>query len=727
MNAGILTAFQAKLLESAPPEQLRIGPCVLLDRLGRGEFSETYLAKSPGSLEQIVLKRVRLAAELSDSAFGRSQTLIERLRGLDNPFSIGPHFADRHEGDLILLSRHAAGPNCRELLVRRGRFPVEVVGQIARQLAVGLAALEARGCLHGQIQLTNVRLTASGHAILVDAGLGQALERGLLVRGDVPPEAYEGTAPELIGTGSPKTTASELYAFGCLLWHLLAGRPPFPTGDPLAKLAAHQSRAIPVIGEFAPDTPAPLADAVRALTQRDRSRRPPTFAEVAARFGNVTTRGHRRLGQFRRQFDTAAPLERTPAERRSRFSAATFAAILLTIAGVACIFSDVGLANRLVWLRSATTSVFSRTPAGTAEVTRNTVARPHQAKDATAPGFQPLPKPDADGVVRIDAGPYVAQGLSLVGDLSIRGTGGSASVVVVLDQPLRVICHKFTMHNVVLMRGSSAKPQSNGRPDGLSFGPLLALRSEEAFLDRCAFVPNGSASDQSAVVWSSVGARDPDAGRIRVANTVFLNAGTAVVCASPPSRLEVDNCLKVGGALFDLGEWPRTRDVQISARQLTLRHASALGLVKISMKAVPRAQLRAALDDCVFDLIGAQGGLLCVTSERTPFRHAPPFVVTGSGSVIRPNLPIVAWASSVGPAGRAADLSNAVVEGLAAGEFQFVGKTGTTPRDSAVDARTLQIPRRSDVPPGIAADRLSFLPTAPLGTEPQSATRMLAN
>ncbi len=285
LHAGVITPFQAKVLETSPPEVLRVGPCVLLDRMGRGEFSETYLARTPGGFDHVVLKRLRLPTEEIGPAFERLRALIERLRGLDNPFAIGPHFVEHDGTDLIVLSRHAAGPNCRELLIRRGRYPVDVVGPIARQLASGLAALESRACLHGQIQLPNVRLTASGQAVLVDAGIGQALERGLILRGDVPPENYEGTAPELIGTGQAKTTATEIYALGCLIWQLLAGRPPFPTGDPLGKLAAHQSRAVPDIREFAPDTPPPLAEAVQALTQQDPSRRPASFAEVSTRFG----------------------------------------------------------------------------------------------------------------------------------------------------------------------------------------------------------------------------------------------------------------------------------------------------------------------------------------------------------------------------------------------------------------------------------------------------------
>ena len=447
LHAGVLTPFQAKVLEMSPPEVLRLGPCVLLDRMGRGEFSETYLARTPGGFDHVVLKRLRLPAEEIGPAFDHLRTLIERLRGLDNPFAIGPHFVEQDGSDLIVLSRHAAGPNCRELLVRRGRYPVDVVGPIALQLAFGLAALESRACLHGQIQLPNVRLTASGQAVLVDAGIGQSLERGLILRGDVPPENYEGTAPELIGTGQAKSTATEIYAFGCLIWQLLAGRPPFPTGDPLGKLAAHQSRAVPDIREFAPDTPPPLAEAVQALTQQVPSRRPASFVEVSSRFGAAEFAGHQRLARFRREFATAAPLEKVPVERERRVATGAVLIVFLVLAGAGLSLFGSDMSSRLLWLRTATSSLLSRNSPHAADKVASANHAPVPKHQASL-GLRPLPRANADGIVLLDEGPYEAGNLSYVGDLSVRGSGDSPTVVIVHDQPVEFVCRKFRMERV---------------------------------------------------------------------------------------------------------------------------------------------------------------------------------------------------------------------------------------------------------------------------------------
>jgi eukaryotic-like serine/threonine-protein kinase len=698
LSAGVLTPFQARLLETTPPDALRLGPCVLLERLGSGEFCETYVAVTPGGLDKVSLKRVRPTPDVTSQVFERLQRLIERAQGLESPFVATPHFAERHSGDLIVLSRYVDGPSCRELLIRRGRFPIEVVAQMARQLARGLAALESRGVLHGQIQLANVRVNAAGHAVLVDAGISETLERGLLLRSDVPPEMYEGTAPELIGTGNAKTTASELYAFGCLLWELLAGRPPFPTGDPLAKLAAHRSRSVPDIREFAPDTPQPLADAIRALTNHDSLKRPSSFNEVAIRFGEANQAGERRLMQFRRQFDTAAPLMRPVKERPSRPPMAAVCVVLLLFAGAGLVLSDSSIWSGLKsfrWTKSAQASRVTEQPVA---INRTSVDRASHDVARSVPTLRPLPKPNSDGFVLLDAGPYDARSFSFVGDLSIRGVKSQPAVIVVGERPLEAVCRRFSLTNIALRR------------DGSDDDALLSVRSQDVAIDRCSF---SAARSSQAVVWSAVLARDPDAGRMRLSNSMFFNLGAAVLCKSPPGRLEAENCLKLGGSFFELANWPTSRELQVVARHVTLRRAESLCRVTFSRAGNRKPTARVGLEECAFDLIGSRAALLQVANPGKLGGAAASLVVVGNGSVIRPNIPIAASINDRSSAAVAMDSSSALVEGLSAGDFQFVGEALTASRDSMVDGRSLQIPRQSDATPGIVADRLPFAQTPP--------------
>lgn len=335
----LLTSWQAQTIEADQPELLRIGPCIVESRIGQSHRSATYLARLPDQQGHCVIKRVVVPSELRKPVNDRLKQLIEKSSGLTQSGTIVPHSvsevpdtpipelasseklkesaatrasrqtntvstskkretkagvgrarhkaksvsrerSDKLNTELAIVSRWVDGLSLSEILLRRGRLPAADVDAIARQLLESLAALHEAGIVHGEILLSNIRLLPSGQAVLVDAGVQPAMQPELQISAHVSPEQNDGIAPELIGTGAAATPRSDLYALGFALWQVLAGRPAFPTGDPLAKLAAHQTERLPDIREFAPDTPDQLARTIEWLTEPAPSRRPRNAREL---------------------------------------------------------------------------------------------------------------------------------------------------------------------------------------------------------------------------------------------------------------------------------------------------------------------------------------------------------------------------------------------------------------------------------------------------------------
>ena len=329
----LLTSWQAQAIEADQPELLRIGPCIVEDRIGKSHRSATYLARLPDQQGQCVIKRVIVPSELRKSINDRLNQLTEKSPGLTQPGVIVPHSvsevpdapipelasseklnesaatrasrqtgtvstskkrgtkagvsrarhktkalsrerSDKLNTELAIVSRWVDGLSLSEILLRRGRLPAADVDAIARQLLDSLAALHEAGIVHGEILLSNIRLLPSGQAVLVDSGIRTAIHPELKISAHISPEQNDGIAPELIGTGAAATPRSDLYALGFALWQVLAGRPAFPTGDPLARLAAHQTERLSDIREFAPDTPDQLARTINWLTDPVPTRRP---------------------------------------------------------------------------------------------------------------------------------------------------------------------------------------------------------------------------------------------------------------------------------------------------------------------------------------------------------------------------------------------------------------------------------------------------------------------
>ena len=377
----VLTSWQSQTIELDQPELLRIGPCVVEDRMGQSHRSATFLARLPDQQGQCVIKRVVVPTELRKPVNDRLKQLIEKAQKLSLPGIIVPHSvseisseplpeltssdklkesaatraarqtstvsvrqkngskagvgqvrqklrkpdnqsSDKLHSELAIVSRWVDGLSLSEILLRRGRLPAADVDAIARQLLESLAALHEAGIVHGEILLRNIRLLKSGQAVLVDAGIRPALQPEFQINAHVSPEQNDGIAPELIGTGATATPRSDLYALGFALWHVLAGRSAFPTGDPLAKLAAHQTERLPDIREFAPDTPDQLARMIEWLTEPSQSYRPASAKELLTDGTRDRAKPNRQNNQQSEK--TSASTQKTEsAAKRLRTSATT--------------------------------------------------------------------------------------------------------------------------------------------------------------------------------------------------------------------------------------------------------------------------------------------------------------------------------------------------------------------------------------------------------------------
>ena len=701
-----LTLFQAQLLESAHPEDLRVGPCVLVERLGHGPSATTYLARQRESREQCVLKLIDLPPEQVDTALERLERLIARWVGFAHPHVVPPRGALIWNDRLVAVSRHVPGPHLGELLVRRGRFPATIVLEISKQLIDGLAALESRGDVHGDIRLGNVRLTSGGAVVLVDSGIGPAVAPELTIRADRSPERYDGVAPELIGTGRPPDSTSDIYALGCLLWQLLAGRPPFPTGDPLAKLAAHRTREIADVREWAPDTPSKLAQAIRTFTEHDPAHRPRSFQQIRDRWNPPKRSGRKRLSAFAGRFRTAA--QRTPVATGDPSSARWTVMLILmfVLSGAALTLLDERARHSMLNISHYAVQWMEH---------QTSVSQPSQDVeskkiDTNGSRFRPLPAPDASGRIRLDDdGPYGWGRIDTVGPLVIRGTPGHRPVIMIEKTPCRFVAEQITLENIRFqLAGSPERTSSEARSPKLSVA-LVQMQARSVIIRDCRFQtqrPNSvptpaekprtqsqtTGDEPAAIVWKRLDPTDRDGGRFAVQNTLFTGNGTAVSMTHAAERIDVDNCVKLGrGAFLSLGDTPRPgRILKTTIAHLTLRRVETLLRIVLPDGTNRSGTIHIDATDSVFDLARLRSALFQLIASRSPGRKVSVVELFADRCVAPSNLVPAAWipldrsASSSPP--RAIPLPPFAVEldGLTARPYRFAGPFSWNPVDSQI-------------------------------------------
>uniref|UniRef100_A0AAU2VKV4 non-specific serine/threonine protein kinase n=1 Tax=Streptomyces sp. NBC_00008 TaxID=2903610 RepID=A0AAU2VKV4_9ACTN len=170
------------------------------------------------------------------------------------------------------------------------RRSVESVVAWGLQICAGLAAAHRAGVVHRDIKPANVMVYGDGeHDLKIcDFGIARLIEEsgtGLTGTGSaIGTPAY--MSPEQVRGDRTLDGRSDLYSLGCLLYELLAGRPPFE-GAGWSVLAQHLNGTPDPLRSLRPDVPAALDHLVASLLRKDPDHRPATAEEVSERLRGV--------------------------------------------------------------------------------------------------------------------------------------------------------------------------------------------------------------------------------------------------------------------------------------------------------------------------------------------------------------------------------------------------------------------------------------------------------
>ncbi len=714
-----LTPFQALMLESPHPEQLKVGPCVLVERLGASFAGTTYLARAIDTRQSRILKVVTVDEDLIPEILIRGQTLLATGRKLAHPSIVLPQACERFDQRLVFVSRHVPGRTLTELLIRRGRYPAPVVWQIGRQLADGLSRLHEIGLAHGEIRPSQVRLLSEGVAVLVDAGIQGVLEPELTPHSQLVPECYDCVAPELIGTGITYNPASDLYALGCLLWQLLAGRPPFPGGDPLAKLASHQTRRIRDVRDFAPDTPGPLAEMILRLTSPNVGDRPASAAAVLQTWGPPRRAGRRVLKRFVTSF------ERPVGESLKLSSVVTSPLVwallcLLAISGLTAGYVHEGT-------RASLLRIWASLPNSAPDPTTSITPIPNAGANATAAFTRPvekllpLPEPDAQGVIELaSAGPYSPRNITQVGPLVIRGRAGVVAEIVLDDVPLFLLAERVQLQGLRFRRA----PHVAADPEASPLPALVLVEALELDVRDSVFLTHSStplptveahefqarAPTPAAICWKVPEAAGPQSGVAVLENLVILGTSSALDLRSPARQITARNVLRLGaGPLLHVAA-PGTAplELQLSLEHVTCRQAgSVLRWVVLDQKPGSQ-QITVDARDCVFEVLPTQGGLLEFVGDQHVAAWTQRIKFIGDACLAAEQAEVAVHSSPATDEFVPLDGSELRLEGITQGGFVFVGGFGLQPRDAAIAENYLGVQSSRNMPsvPGIIAAKL---------------------
>lgn len=275
------------------PGQLVASRYLVERRVGRGGMGEVYAALDQELNDRVALKTISSALGADPKMVQRFKLELRLARSIAHPsvcrvLEFGRHELVSGASQCFFTLQFIAGVTLRRRLLERGPLELTSALALAQDLALGLQAIHDQNVVHRDIKPENVMLPAVpglAAAVWVDFGLARVDLRETHSAG-VLAGTPDYIAPELL-RGDIASRASDLYAFGVVLFEILTGVLPFARSASFAAVSAQARAHTAPPSALRPEVPPALDALVLDCLQAAPERRPASAEQVALRLSEI--------------------------------------------------------------------------------------------------------------------------------------------------------------------------------------------------------------------------------------------------------------------------------------------------------------------------------------------------------------------------------------------------------------------------------------------------------
>jgi Tol biopolymer transport system component len=261
----------------------RIGPYEVVAPIGAGGMGEVYRARDERLNRDVALKVLpRLFAD-DPERLARFKREARLLASLNHP-NIGALYGIEENGDApALVLELVEGPTLAEH-IERGPIPLEDAIEVGRQIAMALEVAHERGIVHRDLKPSNIKVRPDGTVKVLDFGLAKApatepagdpwtspTQTAAATRAGVILGTAAYMAPEQ-AKGREADKRADIWAFGCVLYEMLAGKRAFE-GEDVSDTLASVLRAEPDWSALPAETTSEIRRLLRRCLSKDRRER----------------------------------------------------------------------------------------------------------------------------------------------------------------------------------------------------------------------------------------------------------------------------------------------------------------------------------------------------------------------------------------------------------------------------------------------------------------------
>jgi serine/threonine protein kinase len=257
-----------------------VGPYKLGACLGEGGFGAVYDAQHQETGQRVAIKFLHGTKQLEPEVQNRFVREVSLMQTLDHENIVRHLDAGLHEGSIYCAMELVECGTLKEVLLARESLPWQEAAEVALQLCRALEHAHEKGCVHRDLKPANLYLSEDGLMKLGDLGLARDLNKERLTTQGQTVGTWRYMAPEQITGDANIDGRLDLYATGCMLYEMIAGRVPFDGPDFVTIFDQHLETSPARLDVVTSNCPKPMADLVDLLLSKPPEMRPHSAGEV---------------------------------------------------------------------------------------------------------------------------------------------------------------------------------------------------------------------------------------------------------------------------------------------------------------------------------------------------------------------------------------------------------------------------------------------------------------
>ena len=288
----MITGFQLERLLKGERRGYFYGRAKVLYQIGAGSFARVYRAihRDTGGILAVKVLRSRYSNDPDKCRAFRHEGEMGQL--LRHPNIVAIDDVGEEAGVSYITMEFVEGQTLRELVKIRGALDVPRALDVIAQLAAGLDYAHRRGVTHRDLKASNVIISSTGEAKLVDFGLAGVDESGDGALGRIDqPRTVDYAALEKLTGMKNDAVRSDIYFLGTIAYLVVAGVSPLKeTRDRNERADPQRYRSVVPLAERCPDVPKDLVDLVSRMINLDPLERWQTAADIRRRTEAIIAR-----------------------------------------------------------------------------------------------------------------------------------------------------------------------------------------------------------------------------------------------------------------------------------------------------------------------------------------------------------------------------------------------------------------------------------------------------